>query len=62
MASISHLPMPGQLKMVSVSTAPASRLPTFSPITVMTGISALRRPCTSTTRAGDRPRARALRM
>ena len=35
--------MPGQEKMVSVSTAPASNVPVIRPITVVTGISALRR-------------------
>ena len=41
-----HLPMPGQEKIVSVRMAPASSAPTCSPITVTTGISALRSACT----------------
>ncbi len=43
MASIIHLPMPGQEKIVSVSTAPASSVPTCRPMVVTTGISALRK-------------------
>jgi hypothetical protein len=53
--------MPGQEKMVSVSTAPPSSVPVSRPITVMTGTRALRSACTNTTRAGDRPLARAVR-
>ncbi len=54
--------MPGQEKMVSVSTAPPSSAPICRPTTVSTGISALRSPWTTTTRSGDSPRARAVRM
>jgi hypothetical protein len=59
--SISHLPMPGQAKIVSVRIAPASSVPTCSPMTVMTGIRAFRSAWMPMTRNGDSPLARAVR-
>jgi hypothetical protein len=61
-ASMSHLPTPGHEKIVSVRIAPVNSTPTCRPITVMTGISALRNACSATTRRVDRPFARAVRM
>ena len=49
------VPTPGQAKIVSVSTAPPNRLPTCRPITVITGISALRSACSPTTRQRRQP-------
>ena len=62
MPSISHLPTPGQEKIVSVRIAPVNSTPTCSPITVTTGISALRSAWIEMTRKRDRPLARAVRM
>ncbi len=39
----SHLPIPGHENVVSVSIAPAKRLPNINPIIVTTGISAFLR-------------------
>jgi hypothetical protein len=41
-ASISHLPTPGQEKIVSVRIAPVASTPICKPMTVTTGMSALR--------------------
>ena len=54
--------MPGQEKIVSVRIAPASRRPTWSPMTVSTGSSAFRSACRKTTTRRDRPFASAVRM
>ena len=54
-------PTPGQLKIVSVTTAPPSRKPICRPISVVTGTSALRSAWRSTTRRSFRPLARAVR-
>src|SRR5215831_13780899 len=53
-------PTPGQAKIVSVTTAPPSRKPYWSPTTVTTGIKALARACLPTTPSGGTPLARAL--
>ena len=58
---MSQLPTPGQEKMYSVSTAPAISVLTCRPMTVTTGMSALRSACRPTTRKGERPLARAVR-
>mgnify|MGYP007041528327 CR=1 FL=1 len=50
MESIIHLPMPGQLKIVSVRMAPAISTPIWSPMVVTTGIIALRSAWTPITR------------
>src|SRR5260364_99260 len=52
----------GHENIVSVNTAPASKVPVCRPTTVTTGISALRNACTTITRNGDSPLARAVRM
>ena len=52
---------PGHEKIVSVRMAPPSSTPTWSPITVTTGISALRRACTDMTCHVGSPFARAVR-
>ena len=62
MPSISHLPTPGQEKIVSVRIAPVNSTPTCRPITVTTGISALRSAWIAITRKRDSPLARAVRM
>src|SRR5437868_3981044 len=61
MESISSRPTPGQAKIVSVRTAPPSREPTWSPITVMIGSSALRSACRKMTDPEPSPIARAVR-
>src|SRR5215471_7133049 len=50
----------GQAKIVSVTTAPPSRKPYWSPTTVTTGIKALARACLPTTPSGGTPLARAV--
>ena len=50
MESIIHLPMPGQLKIVSVRMAPAISTPICRPMVVTTGIIALRSAWTPITR------------
>ena len=59
--STAYLPMPGQLKTVSVSRAPPSRLPNCRPMTVVTGSIALRSACLMYTEPLERPLARAVR-
>ena len=54
-------PTPGQVKTVSVMTAPASSEPNSRPPTVSTGTSALRRACFRTIMRGVPPLARAVR-
>src|SRR5216684_2671478 len=61
MALIIRRPRPGSEKIVSVSTAPDSSRPSCRPMTVTTGMSALRSTCLSTTRHSGRPLARAVR-
>ena len=53
--------MPGIAKTVSVSTAPPSRRPTWRPMIVTTGSSALRITWRRSTIPGDIPFARAVR-
>ena len=40
-----HAPIPFQLKMVSVNTAPTMRVPNWNAKNVAIGMSAVRRPC-----------------
>ena len=56
-----YCPMPGHAKILSVSTAPASSPPYEKPITVTTGMSALRRAWRSTTVRSRKPLAWAVR-
>ena len=53
------LPMPGQAKIVSVTTAKATREPNSRPMTVTIGIRMYLRTWTPITRRGGRPFARA---
>ncbi|MNY74521.1 hypothetical protein D3C86_2135700 [compost metagenome] len=62
MLSKKSLPMPGQLKMVSVITAPPKRVGMAIMTTVTTGIKALRRAWRAMTRRSPSPLARAVRM
>ena len=48
--------------MVSVIRAPLNRVPKLKPMMVTTGIRALRRACTLTTRPSPTPLARAVRI
>ena len=54
--------MPGQEKTLSVTTAPAIRLPIMKPMTVTVGIAALGSACQLTTRNQGTPLAVAVRM
>ena len=45
----------------SMTTAPMIRAENCTPVTVSTGIAALRSPCRASARIGDRPLARAVR-
>ena len=56
---VSVYPIPCHSKVVSVSTAPASNAAICNPMTVTTGISALRNACARMTRRSGTPRARA---
>jgi len=62
MPSTSHLPTPGQEKIVSVRMAPVKMTPTCSPMTVTTGMRALRSAWAPITQRGGRPLARAVRI
>jgi hypothetical protein len=55
-----HRPKPGQLKIDSVNTAPLSKPPNDSPITVVVGIRALRRACFLITNLSGKPLDRAV--
>ncbi len=57
-----RVPIPGQLKTVSVKTAPTTRLGMLKPITVMTGRIALGTMCRQTTPRSRRPLALAVVM
>lgn len=59
---MARYPRPGQEKMVSVMAAPASRLGSVRPSSVMTGSNAFFRACLNTTRDSARPLALAVRM
>ena len=59
--SMMSLPMPGQLKTVSVTTANASVEPNSSPNTVTIGMEMFLSTCRPTTLDSDRPCARAKR-
>src|SRR5499427_199210 len=62
MASTMSLPMPGHAKIDSVMTAPPRRAPICSPITVSTGMAALRRAWRKITLRSASPLARPVRM
>ena len=62
MALTVNLPRPGQLKMVSVTIAPASRAPNCNPTTVTIGTIAFGNAWRHTTAASLSPLARAVRM
>jgi hypothetical protein len=55
-------PMPGHANTVSVTTAPPSRLPNWSPVMVTMGMAAFLSVCLATTSVSDTPLARAVRM
>ena len=55
-------PIPGMLKTISVTTAPPTRIAIVTPMTVTTGTSAFRKPCTYATTGSGSPFARAVRM
>lgn len=56
------VPTPGHAKTVSVSTAPPSRYPAWTPMTVTIGTSAFLSAWRTTTRRSTSPFARAVRM
>lgn len=60
-ASATYRPSPGHANTVSVSTAPPSSAPVWSPVTVTMGIRALRSAWRVTTRVSGAPFARAVR-
>lgn len=59
-ALASTRPRPGRVKMFSTSTAPPNRLPSTKPASVVSGSSACRRVCRSSTAVAPRPRERAV--
>ena len=52
---------PGMTKTRSTTTAPTSRVASWRPSTVTTGMAALRSPCRRSAAIGDSPLARAVR-
>ena len=62
MESISSLPMPGQAKMLSVTTANAITEPNSRPTMVTIGIMMFFSTCTPMMRESESPLARAKRM
>lgn len=61
-ATTAVLPSPGRLNTDSITTTPPISRPRSIPNWVTTGVSALRRPCRTTTRLSRSPFERAVRM